>query len=151
MSARTSPVTWRGEFGLQPDGDAPVVPVRVRLTYDPSDPFAVHAAFRTGPDTEIGWVFARELLAAGLTGPAGIGDVRVRPVPADADAAGRRARHLVLELSSPSGRARFRADADVVGEFLLATYAAVPPGCEADLLGLDVELGALLIEEGEWW
>ena len=60
--------------------DAPVVPVKVDLTYSSRDPYAVQASFRTG-SSSVEWVFARDLLHGGLVGPAGSGDVRVQPLP----------------------------------------------------------------------
>ncbi|WNI14287.1 SsgA family sporulation/cell division regulator [Actinacidiphila sp. ITFR-21] len=54
--------------------------VGAELVYRPGDCLAVRMALR-GPDgTEVGWTFGWELLGQGLTGPAGQGDVRVRPV-----------------------------------------------------------------------
>ena len=40
-------------------------PLAAELCYDKKDPYAVAACFRTGV-TEVRWVFARDLLAAGL-------------------------------------------------------------------------------------
>jgi hypothetical protein len=148
MSAAITPVTCTVTFELLSPMETSV-PVRVRLSYDPADPFAVHAAFHTGADEPVRWVFAREVLAAGFTGPAGSGDVQVRPLTGDPALPGARVRHIALELSSPTGRARFLVDAAELGEFLLATYAAVPQGREADLLDLDVELGLVLLIDGE--
>jgi hypothetical protein len=138
-------------FELLPpvESGAPPVPVQVALCYSAADPFAVHAVFATGTE-EIEWVFARELLAAGFTGPAGDGDVHIHPIPATSAHAGRpggeRTGRLVLELSSPSGLAVFATDAAAVGEFLLATYQLVPEGAELDSKHVDVdaELAALL-------
>ena len=59
--------------------DSPAVPVKVELTYDSRDPFAVQASFRTGQGTAVDWVFARDLLADGLMASSGTGDVRVQP------------------------------------------------------------------------
>ena len=42
--------------------DAPVVPVKVELSYSSRDPYAVQASFKTGHDTTVDWVFARDLL-----------------------------------------------------------------------------------------
>ena len=36
--------------------DSPVVPVKVELTYDSRDPYAVQASFRTGQGTAVGRV-----------------------------------------------------------------------------------------------
>ena len=74
--------------------DAAPVPVKVELSYSSRDPYAVQASFRTGHDSTVDWVFARDLLADGLVDSAGTGDVRVQPMPRpDADGAGA---HLAL-------------------------------------------------------
>ncbi|MDN5860462.1 MAG: SsgA family sporulation/cell division regulator [Pseudonocardia sp.] len=116
--------------------DASAVPVKVDLTYDSRDPYAVQASFRTGNDTAVDWVFARDLLHEGLVGSAGAGDVRVAPVTG----AGR----VSLELSSPSGHAVFSTCAQTLGEFLRRTYNAVPPGSEYNWLDFDLALSDLL-------
>lgn len=116
--------------------DAPV-PVKVDLSYYSHDPYAVQASFRTGNGSAVDWVFARDLLHDGLIGPAGTGDVRVRPVP------GRPSRVLV-ELSSPSGQATFTTCAHTLDEFLHRTFDAVPGGTEYSWLDFDVALNDLL-------
>jgi hypothetical protein len=117
--------------------DAPVVPVKVDLTYHSRDPYAVQASFRTGNGTAVDWVFARDLLQEGLVGPAGTGDVQVQPVAGNAG-------KLQLELSSPSGHAVFTTCAQTLGEFLRRTYEAVPPESEYDWLDFDLALSDLL-------
>src|SRR6185312_13588345 len=99
--------------------DSPVVPVKVELTYDSRDPYAVQASFRTGHGTAVDWVFARDLLADGLMASSGTGDVRVQPMPTDAT-------RIELELNSPSGHALFTTCAQTLGEFLDRTYESVP-------------------------
>ena len=116
---------------------APVVPVKVDLTYHSRDPYAVQASFRTGNGTAVDWVFARDLLHEGLTGPAGTGDVRVQPVPGNPT-------RVQLELSSPSGYAEFTTCAQTLGEFLRRTYEAVPPNTEYSWLDFDIALSDLL-------
>src|SRR3954451_19967604 len=110
--------------------DAPVVPVKVDLTYHSRDPYAVQASFRTGNGTAVDWVFARDLLQEGLIGPAGTGDVQVQPVAGNGGT-------LHLELSCPSGHAVFTACAQTLAEFLRRTYEAVPPESEYDCLDFD--------------
>lgn len=70
------------------------------------------------------WIFARELLRAGLTEPAGDGDVQVMP-----DTGGN-PRVLNVLLSSPSGAARLPVVRATVTSLLEAAYALVPAGCE---------------------
>jgi len=117
--------------------DAPVVPVKVDLTYHSRDPYAVQASFRTGNGTAVDWVFARDLLQEGLVGPAGTGDVQVQPVAGNPG-------KLQLELSSPSGHAVFTTCAQTLGEFLRRTFEAVPPESEYDWLDFDLALSDLL-------
>ena len=116
--------------------DAPVVPVKVDLTYHSRDPYAVQASFRTGSST-VEWVFARDLLHEGLVGPAGTGDVRVQPMPGSSS-------KVQLELSSPSGYAVFTTCSQALGDFLARTFEAVPSGTEYAWLDFDVALAGLL-------
>jgi hypothetical protein len=117
--------------------DAPVVPVKVDLTYNSRDPYAVQASFRTGNGTAVDWVFARDLLHDGLITPAGTGDVRVQPMPGEAS-------RVQLELSSPSGHAVFTTCAQTLGDFLHRTFEAVPPETEYSWLDFDLALSGLL-------
>ncbi|MGI5132788.1 SsgA family sporulation/cell division regulator [Pseudonocardia sp. CA-107938] len=117
--------------------DAPVVPVKVDLTYHSRDPYAVQASFRTGNGTAVDWVFARDLLQEGLVGLAGTGDVRVQPVAGNSG-------KVQLELSSPSGHAVFTTCAQTLGDFLRRTYEAVPPESEYSWLDFDLALSDLL-------
>ena len=117
--------------------DAPVVPVKVDLTYHSRDPYAVQASFRTGNGTAVDWVFARDLLHEGLVGAAGTGDVRVRPMRSNPN-------RVQLELSSPSGHAVFTTCAQTLGEFLRRTFEAVPPESEYSWLDFDLALSDLL-------
>src|SRR4029078_3757165 len=80
--------------------DSRVVPVKVELTYDSRDPYAVQASFRTGHGTAVDWVSPRALPAGGLMAPSEPGAVRVQPMPTDAT-------RIELELNSPSGHALF--------------------------------------------
>lgn len=111
--------------------------VPVRLGYRPSDPWAVTAVFRT-VDGDVTWVFGRELLEEGLSGPAGEGDVAVWPVTTQ------NGRLLYLSLASPNGSALLEADPDLVREFLDRTYVHVPHGTESSNLDLDAELARLV-------
>ena len=112
--------------------DSPVVPVKVELTYDSRDPYAVQAS--------VDWVFARDLLADGLMASSGTGDVRVQPMPTDSG-------RIELELNSPSGHALFTTCARTLGEFLDRTYDAVPPSTEYSWLDFDLALSELLAND----
>lgn len=117
--------------------DAPAVPVKVDLTYNSGDPYAVQASFRTGNGATVDWVFARDLLADGLIASSGTGDVRVQPMPSDPN-------RVELELTSPSGHALFTTCAHALGDFLHRTYEAVPPTREYAWLDFDLALSELL-------
>lgn len=120
-------------------GDATPIPVRAELSWRIADPYVVRMMFETGnPDRpEVLWVLSRELLAEGLTRPAGVGDVRIMP-----DAAHRGT--LLLRLSAPLGQVTFRMDTWELADFLDATFAVVPLGEELLWVPLDAEIAALL-------
>jgi len=101
--------------------------------YDPSDPWAVGITFR-GPDEQIRWVVARDLLVQGLTDPAGEGDIQVWP---SIDERGSAA--VVMELHSPDGRLVTQLETHALYRFLTRTLALVPAGTESIDLELLVE------------
>ena len=132
------------------------------LVYDASDPFAVRVRFGEGsedgfdrgpddaalhgptsdedvPDEDGGveWLLSRDLLRAGLTGPAGEGDVRLWPARGGLDV-------LFLQLRAPSGEALFELSSAVVGDFLRESEQLVAVGHESEALQVDDELSALL-------
>jgi hypothetical protein len=110
-------------------------------------------AFHVGTDEPVEWIFARELLAAGIESRHGEGDVQVWPsaqscaetdgldVIGDADTEGA---VLNIELSSPFGQAHFEAPAGAMSAFLNRTYQIVPAGKESDYLDIEAELNDLL-------
>jgi len=112
------------------------------LRYQPSDPYAVEATFRAG-DEAISWVLGRDLLSEGLTRVSGEGDVRVWPT-LDLGERGEQTRVIMLQLSSPDGRALLAAPAAEVGAFLAETYQVVAPGTEGEHLDIDNVLDRLL-------
>ncbi|MEV6908278.1 SsgA family sporulation/cell division regulator [Amycolatopsis sp. NPDC051071] len=111
-------------------------PVLSRLSFHADEPYAVTVAFRTERGRWVEWTFARELLATGLTDPAGIGDVRVRP-----DLSGDEAM-LTLEIESPDGYASFELEREDVESFLGSTFELVQLGAESEHFDIDA-----LIEE----
>jgi len=123
------------ELGLMlivPDHDA--VPLVASLFYSADDPYAIRMAFHVGLDEPVEWIFARDLLAAGLKGSAGEGDVRVWPAPpGDRDV-------LNISLSSPFGQAHFEAPLAALSEFLMRTFEVVPLGREGDFIDIGGEL-----------
>jgi len=61
------------------------VPLVASLFYSGDDPYAVRMAFHVGTDEPVEWIFARDLLAAGMAEPAGEGDVRAWPSSSSGD------------------------------------------------------------------
>lgn len=115
------------------------VSLDAELRYDSMDPYAAVVAFLTG-DSEVEWVFGRELLIRGLYEPAGEGDVNVSP---SLDADGRAM--VVFLLRSPSGNAVVRIPArDVLG-FLARSTVAVWPGTEGDHVSPDAAIESILV------
>lgn len=112
------------------------LPLPVRLRYAASDPYAVSIVF-SGPDEDVIWVFARDLLAEGLTLPRGQGDVRVRPEIREGN------RFVMIGLTSPDGTAELEADADGVATFIALTEQVVPRGEEHNVVNLDAALADL--------
>src|SRR5579875_3034848 len=58
-----------------------IVPLVASMYYNDSDPYAVRMAFHVGTDEPVEWIFARDLLAAGIESRHGEGDVQVWPSP----------------------------------------------------------------------
>jgi hypothetical protein len=143
ISGHSSPVT------LHLVGPASWSEVPALLCYDAADPYAVRIAFGDSPEDGVAadpegaitWLLSRELLQAGLDRPAGDGDVRLWPARAASDV-------LFLHLRAPSGEALFELSRASVAAFLRQTEALVAPGEEAERLGLDEQLQALLSNGG---
>ncbi|KJK56127.1 SsgA family sporulation/cell division regulator [Saccharothrix sp. ST-888] len=120
------------------------IPMTVRLTYSSGDPLAVHAYFpaeyslepttTTDPE-EVEWVFARQLLAAGIDMPAGLGDVRVMPMSSET---------VAVELHSAEGKALLLVERRDLSHFLWHTYRVVPVGQEHEYVNTDQALAELL-------
>lgn len=121
--------------------DGAMLALDAELRYTATDPLAVEALFDDDSPEPIRWVFARDLLAAGLDRRTGEGDVVVWPTH---DADGRPAVHL--RLRSPDGDALLEGSAVALAEFLAATWRLVPPGTEQEHLDVDAVLDALLGE-----
>jgi hypothetical protein len=143
----SSSTTVSAELGLRlVVKEQTIVPLVASLYYSGSDPYAIRMAFHVGMDEPVEWIFARDLLAAGLTSREGGGDVRVWPsAAADADdEAGMDGDVLNIELSSPFGQAHFEAPVEEMREFLQRTYRIVPAGNEGNFVDLEGELNDLL-------
>ncbi len=131
--------TVSAELGLSlvvPEhGDVPLV---ASLYYSAEDPYAIRMAFHVGMDEPVEWIFARNLLAVGLEGPAGEGDVQVWPGEDHGEEV------LNIALSSPFGEAHFEAPRSATAEFLRRTYEVISAGREGNFIDLDSELDELL-------
>jgi Streptomyces sporulation and cell division protein, SsgA len=152
--SRSSSVTISAELGLRlVVPQQTIVPLVASLYYSGSDPYAVRMAFHVGTDEPVEWIFARDLLAAGIESRYGEGDVQVWPSArscAEADgldvigAPGTQDTVLNIELSSPFGQAHFEAPARAMSAFLQRTYRIVPAGRESDYIDIETELNDLL-------
>ena len=152
---RSSSTTISAELGLRlVVPQQTIVPLVASLYYSGRDPYAVRMAFHVGTDEPVEWIFARDLLAAGMRARQGEGDVHVWPsarscadvdgldVTEAADTA-TEAAVLNIELSSPFGQALFEAPAQALSAFLRRTYQIVPAGRESDFVDVDAELNDL--------
>ena len=151
---RSSSTTISAELGLRlVVPQQTIVPLVASLYYSGRDPYAVRMAFHVGTDEPVEWIFARDLLAAGIESRQGDGDVKVWPSAqscaadegldvvgtADSDYA-----VLNIELSSPFGEAHFEAPAQAMSAFLRRTYSIVPAGQETSYIDIEAELNDLL-------
>src|ERR1700726_4691432 len=77
---RSSSTTISAELGLRlVFPQQTIVPLVASMYYSGTDPYAVRMAFHVGTDEPVEWIFARALLAAGIKGRQGEGDVQVWP------------------------------------------------------------------------
>lgn len=101
--------------------------IPVTVTYHTADPYAIHLAF---PCHGTAWVFARDLLIAGMHGTAGEGDVLIERTTT----AG-----VQVTLRSPYGRLALMFRVDDLQAVLTATTRLVPVGTER----MEINWGAL--------
>jgi Streptomyces sporulation and cell division protein, SsgA len=149
---RSSSTTISAELGLRlVVPQQTIVPLVASLYYSGSDPYAVRMAFHVGTDEPVEWIFARDLLAAGIESRQGEGDVQVWPSAmscaeaGDLDGIGETSGKILnIELSSPFGQAHFEAPAQAMSAFLKRTYQIVPPGRESSYIDIETELNDLL-------
>lgn len=73
---RVSAVTTMTLFYHPRQRGVPGQDITVLLGWNPADPYAIRLGFTGGRE----WLMDRELLAAGLRGPAGYGDLRLSPL-----------------------------------------------------------------------
>jgi hypothetical protein len=107
------------------------------LRYDPTDPLAVTLAIGTECEEPVLWTFGRDLLADGVKGKAGEGDIAIEPA-SDLDS-----RELKITLTTDC-LATLIAPRDQVVEFLFESFTVVPSGTEFDAIDFDAEIAALL-------
>ena len=102
--------------------DVEVETVDVALHYDPTDPYAVRVDI-AGPDRDVSWTFARDLLADGLRSmtAVGEGDVRVQATSVLTEISFGTSAHDRVVLRLPWWNTR---------EFVRLTQAEVPRGAE---------------------
>jgi hypothetical protein len=151
--SRSSSTTISAELGLRlVVPQQTIVPLVASMFYSGSDPYAVRMAFHVGTDEPVEWIFARDLLAAGIESRQGEGDVHVWPSAGSCTEAGRDRpgsrdggqKILNIELSSPFGQAHFEAPAQAMSAFLRRTYQIVPAGQESGYIDIEAELNDLL-------
>ena len=157
---RNSSTTISAELGLRlVVPQQTIVPLVASMYYSGDDPYAVRMAFHVGTDEPVEWIFARDLLAAGIESRQGEGDVQVWPSamscaetddldairsPQTQGAQGAGGKVLNIELSSPFGQAHFEAPAQAMSAFLRRTYQIVPAGKESGYINIEAELNDLL-------
>ncbi|MFZ3554315.1 SsgA family sporulation/cell division regulator [Streptomyces sp. BH055] len=126
-----------------PDGER--LACEVQLRYSADDPLVVRVVVPESRARGGSWALSRDLLSAGLTGTAGIGDVTVRPVVQE-DAP------LGVEIEVRGARAgelvRFVMGHRALLTYLERSHALVPFGAEADQGAMDRELELFLDEGG---
>lgn len=114
----------------------------IQLRYRARDPLAVAVAV-SGPSTYSGlWILSRDLLSAGLSGTAGIGDVTVRP-----EAEPGQPMRIVIRVPGQRGEVEIRIDHQALLTYLEYTHAMRPFGSEMDDRPLDEEIKHLLEDD----
>jgi hypothetical protein len=118
------------------------VPLTASLFYSGEDPYAIRIAFHDRAGEPVEWIFARELLSAGIQDRAGPGDVTVWP--SAGSEGGAPGSVLNIELSSPFGQAHLEASVRRISDFLRRTYQIIPAGEESEHINVEAELNDLL-------
>ena len=111
-------------------------PVEALLEYDVRQAYAVTVTFASRESAPVTWVISRALLAEGLVGRTGVGDVRLAPAPGG-DA-------LLLELRTSKDVAHFRLPTTEVSDFMRQTYELVAEDAEYDCFDIDAQLASFL-------
>ncbi|MFJ7280771.1 SsgA family sporulation/cell division regulator [Kitasatospora sp. NPDC098663] len=102
--------------------------------YSLADPFAVTMDFDDACG-EARWLLSRDLLLAGLEGPAGDGDVHIAPTEDGG---------TVIALGGPGGVALLHTATRPLARFLTATLLLVPLGAEGQHVDWDAAIARFL-------
>ena len=113
-----------------------------QLLYTSADPAAAAIRFGNPNDNPVEWMFARDLLRAGLYAPTGQGDVHITPYKDDA-------RSIAMVLRSPDGEACIFFERGVLEDYLNQTDILVPPAEENIRIArqIDRELAKIFLEK----
>lgn len=112
-------------------------PVVTRWSYTAADPFAVSFAVRTRSDRWVEWLVGRDLVISSLTGPAGLGDIRMSPQLVQGYDI------VEIEIRSTDGRAVLEVDRDLLQHFVDSTLEVVAVGDEPTRMDLDEEIAKI--------
>ncbi|MFC9500852.1 SsgA family sporulation/cell division regulator [Streptomyces sp. NPDC056982] len=112
------------------------------LRYSTHDPLVVGLIVSRPGHGSACWVISRDLLSAGLTGTAGIGDVTVEPVAEQSEPLG-----VLLRVRNERGEARIHIEHQALLSYLERSHAMMPFGSEAQSRQADAELDQLLDED----
>jgi hypothetical protein len=118
--------------------DIGMTPRTCQFRYEPRDPYAVTLTVNNDQGVLGTWTFDRTLLADGLTGHAGQGDVRIWPV-GDSDSP-----TLAMVLASFGGTVHLYAPLEPIAVFVDSMHKVVAPGTEYTQDDVDAELESLL-------
>ncbi len=103
------------------------LPLNCEFSYDTRDPLAITLVFDTDAEDPVRWIFSRELLAEGMTAPAGEGDVVLWPeLYQDGEPSA-----FCVQVGSVR-TALFEIPIEPVAQWLAQTYDMVPQGTELD-------------------
>ena len=117
--------------------DPTMPPVHAELRYRSDDPFAIQLLLSIDQSPAITWVFGRDLLAEGVRGPAGMGDVQVFPVHDG----------TIIELRSGDQLARLLSHTPDLIDFLDRGVEIVPTGSESAYFEIESDLRDLPIHD----
>ena len=112
-------------------------PLLTRWSYRSDDPFAVMMSISRPSGRWIDWLLSRDLLIEGLTGPSGVGDVRVAPFTDEEFDV------LEVRIGDDEGFASLEFDRDLIERFVEASFEIVPAGAESGLIDVEAEIAKI--------